>query len=267
MVRKVTKEQIAAFSRLVSYDPKDGVLRWIVERHGYGGAFPAGSEAGRLNVSGYVRISLNGIQYRAHRVAWWLMTGDDIPPGKEIDHINRDRADNRWMNLRLVERSRNNHNSFPHRNNTSGVKGVRWVERDGKWDARIKVGGHLRLLGKFDRFEDAAAARVAAERRLLNESPTEMTGIPSSPAMPRRAKARWLDENRDEFRANRALVVRSTNKSGCPGVRLHKSSGLWQARIVVSGKEASLGYFKEMQAAIEARLTAERLYYGKTHKD
>lgn len=267
MVRKVTKEQIAAFSSLVSYDPECGVLRWLVERHGYGGVYSAGSEAGRLNVSGYVRVGLGGVQYRAHRVAWWLMTGEDVPPGKEVDHVNRNRADNRWANLRLVDRSRNNHNSNPHRNNTSGVKGVRWVERSGKWDASIKAGGQLRSLGRFTSFEDAVAARIAAEKAILGESPTEVSGVPSPPQKVRVVKPRWIDENKDTFRANRTLVVRSSNTSGCPGVRLHKKSGLWQARIVVKGKELSLGYFKDIQSAVDARLDAERLHYGKTHKD
>lgn len=267
MVRQITKKQIEAFSRLVSYDPDTGELTWLVERHGHGGAYPIGSVAGRKAVSGYIRVGLGGLQCRAHRVAWFLMTGSDVPEGKEIDHINRDRADNRWANLRLVDRSRNNHNSNPHRNNTSGVKGVSWVERDGKWSAYIKIGGRVHGLGKFARFEGAVAARVAAEKALLGESPTEVTGVPAPPKKARVVKPRWIDENKDTFRANRTLVVRSSNTSGCPGVRLHKKSGMWQARIVVNGKEISLGYFKDMEGAVDARLSAERQHYGKTHKD
>ncbi len=64
--------------------------------------------------------------------------------------------------------------------------------------------------------------------------------------------------------AKKALSVRKSNSSGCPGVRVHKTSGLWQARITIKGKEISLGYHKEYEDAVAARREAELEHYGKT---
>ena len=261
MRTKFSDEKLSALNLSMRYDPETGSFFKRVRDLDV-------LIAGAVN-DGYRIIRLLGIPYRAHILAWWVMTGSSVPSGYEIDHINRDRGDNRWMNLRIVKRSRNNHNSNPHRNNTSGVKGVSWVKRDNKWDARIKIGGKVILLGRHEKFEDAVAARMVAEQSHLGESPTARTGVPSAPATAPiiQKRTRWIDENRGEFRENRSLTVKRTNTSGCPGVRLHKQSGLWHARITVSGKELSLGYFKEFQGAVTARLAAEMAHFGRTHKD
>lgn len=253
-------EKLAVINALVQYDPETG---------SFFKKTPPFSEYSALNGDGYKVITIMGTIYRAHILAWWIMTGDSVPSRKEIDHINRIKSDNRWGNLRAIPRSRNNHNSNPHKNNKSGVKGVSWISRDSKWDARIKINGVLHLLGRYERFEDAVAARVAAEKLYLGECPSERTGVPPKPAKePARVeKVRWIDTHLDEFKANRSLKVRKTNTSGCPGVRFHKASGLWQVRIVVSGREKSLGYFKEYDEAVGARLRAEVEYFGKTHRD
>ena len=52
---------------------------------------------------GYRRISVGG---RAHavtaRIVWEVFSGEEIPEGFEIDHINTVRDDNRFENLRVV---------------------------------------------------------------------------------------------------------------------------------------------------------------------
>jgi hypothetical protein len=59
-----------------------------------------GDIVGCLDVSGYLRISIDGNQYWAQRLAWIYVNGDDIGNAK-IEHINKNRADNRICNLRL----------------------------------------------------------------------------------------------------------------------------------------------------------------------
>jgi len=97
------------------------------------------------------------------------MTGEFPPKGGEIDHINRDRADNRWANLRLATRSQNNMNAGLRSDNKSGHKGVSKRRDTGKWHARITVKRRILLLGNFHSFEDAVAARRAAERQFFGE--------------------------------------------------------------------------------------------------
>jgi HNH endonuclease len=68
---------------------------------------------GCLNPAGYVVFTAHGYgerkQLKAHRVVW-LAAGFDIPPGLMIDHINRNKYDNRIANLRLADARLNSSN-------------------------------------------------------------------------------------------------------------------------------------------------------------
>ena len=76
--------------------------------------------------------------------------------GKEVDHINGNKHDNRRENLRLCNRTENNRNKGKLSTNTSGFKGVSWHKSKGKWRAVIQVGeGKQKHLGYFDDPETA----------------------------------------------------------------------------------------------------------------
>lgn len=79
------------------------------------------------------------------------------PSNLVVDHINRDRRDNRRANLRCVSVGSNNANSRP-RGSRSGFRGVYWHSRAGKWVAQISVGGRNRHLGLFLEADEAAEA-------------------------------------------------------------------------------------------------------------
>lgn len=160
---------LEAARELLAFDPDAGVFRWKVRRNSFGGKVQEGSVAGTPSDQGYVMVGVLGRQYRAHRLAWLFMTGAMPSRGLEIDHINGDRSDNRWGNLRLVTRSQNNMNQGVKRNNKSGCKGVSFRKDTGKWHARITVAGQVRLLGNFDNLEDAVEARRAAEAEFFAE--------------------------------------------------------------------------------------------------
>jgi hypothetical protein len=91
------------------------------------------------------------------------------PAGMDTDHINRNKLDNRRVNLRSVDRSTNNYNTPPSRANTSGHKGVTFYKATGRWRAYLKHKGTLHHLGYFPTKEDAIAARIAAEYRYIGE--------------------------------------------------------------------------------------------------
>jgi hypothetical protein len=78
-------------------------------------------------------------------------------PSADIDHVNQDRSDNRWVNLRAASRSQNVLNSGLHKNNTSGFRGVSWCKTRCRWVAHGKLDGKFYNLGLFDDLEDAAA--------------------------------------------------------------------------------------------------------------
>lgn len=147
---------------LIQYDPETGLLHWRVNRLSFAGKAKAGEVAGTPK-DGYISVIVEQRVYRAHRLAWLLTTGSFPPKGTEIDHINRDRSDNRWTNLRLVTRSQNNMNMGLRSDNKSGHKGVGQRKDTGRWYARVTVDRRVILLGHFDSFDDAVAARKAAE--------------------------------------------------------------------------------------------------------
>lgn len=147
---------------VLSYCPDDGKFRWRVGRNSFAGKAKPGETAG-TSKDGYVQIGFHGRHFRAHRLAWFVMTGGWPPSGFEIDHINGNRADNRWSNLRLVTRMQNCMNAGNRTNNTTGRRGVYQRRDTGAWHARIRVYGELILLGQFATFDEASAARAKAE--------------------------------------------------------------------------------------------------------
>lgn len=113
----------------------------------------AGQIAGtKCKTHGYISIRIDKKVYRAHWLVWLYHYGY-LP--KEIDHINRNRSDNRIENLRECSRSQNIANKPMQSNNTSGYKGVHWRKGRKKWQVRIKIDGKQRSLGHFDCIKDA----------------------------------------------------------------------------------------------------------------
>jgi hypothetical protein len=147
-----------------NYDPTTGVFT----RKKKWGSKSVGSVVGGLSRAGYVQINFNGRTHTAQRLAWLYVHGRW--PAGVIDHINRNRADNRVKNLRDVSSSKNAHNSDARQNSQSNVKGVSLRSlRNGRrpkkaWRADIMVNGTRKFLGNFYTVEDAAAARANAER-------------------------------------------------------------------------------------------------------
>jgi len=99
--------------------------------------------------------------YLVHRMAYLYMTGD--MPDKEVDHINHNRLDNSWSNLRKATRQENARNCSLSKANTSGHTGVEWWKRDSNWRATIMIEGKLRHIGYYAEKSDAIAARRAAD--------------------------------------------------------------------------------------------------------
>lgn len=141
---------------LFDYDPETGRLTWRRPRQGVS----AGSLAGSVNSHGYRQVRIDRRLYKAHRIIWKIVTGQD--PLLEIDHRNRDRTDNRWSNLRVATRSENaiNRDRIT-RSVSSPFRGVSYNRRDRRWQARIQRGGRSRSLGYFTSPEEAHSARQA----------------------------------------------------------------------------------------------------------
>lgn len=118
-----------------------------------------GKEAGSDH-EGYVVIVIGGVLYRAHRLAWLIMTNEW--PQFEVDHKDLKRSNNSWDNLRAATSAQNSHNIPKRKNNKSGYKGVDFHSQNKKWRARIMINGIQVLLGLFDKPELAHEAYRSA---------------------------------------------------------------------------------------------------------
>lgn len=121
-----------------------------------------GDIAGGINPLGYRQIAIKGVQFYAHRLAWFYVHGEW--PSNQIDHINHNRDDNRIANLREADDAEQRKNMSRPANNTSGVTGV--SPAFGKWSAQIKHRGRKIHLGLFQEKAHAIIARKAAEKAL-----------------------------------------------------------------------------------------------------
>ena len=124
-------------------------------------------ECGGISAEGYRVIRVDGRIHKGHRLAW-LYTYGQWPAGW-LDHVNRNRADNRIENLREATPTLNARNAGRRVDNSSGVRGVTWHKATQKWLAQIAVGGVSHHIGVFESLDLAAAARTVAERELHGE--------------------------------------------------------------------------------------------------
>ena len=121
------------------------------------------AKVGSTAKNGYTTTSVNNKAYLVHRLIYAMHKGY-FP--KIIDHIDRNRANNKIENLREATRSENNINAGLWKNNTSGYKGVYYEKK--KWVARVKRTKNYHV-GTFDTPEEAHQARVEFIERELNE--------------------------------------------------------------------------------------------------
>lgn len=146
--------------RLVDYFPDTGRFVWR-SRDGETRADRifntkyAGRPAGCDSTRGYAVIKINQTSYMVHRLVWLYVTGEW--PDQEIDHINKNTHDNRWVNLRAASRSENGANRGVHKNNKSGAKGVYWSESKKKWVAQAG-GKKNRIITYAETMGDAVSA-------------------------------------------------------------------------------------------------------------
>jgi hypothetical protein len=150
-------------NEVLFYDEDDGELYLRVDR----GPRKAGMIAGGRNKTGHITIAIDGRRYLAHRVIWKIKTGND--PVVDIDHKDTNGINNRFANLREATVGQNRHNMRLSKRNTSGVKGVCFNPKLGKWCVSIMKDLVSHRIGYFEKFEDAKAAAGAARDRLHGE--------------------------------------------------------------------------------------------------
>jgi hypothetical protein len=143
---------------VLDYNPETGIFVWRVDK---ARSAKRGQRAGGISSRGYRYIRINGKKYLEHRLAYLVMVGDW--PKNQIDHEDRIRSNNKWVNLRLSNQSQNNCNA-----KTKNKTGYKCVYKSGKkWMAVIR-NKDLNLyayLGSFLTKEEAALAYNEAAKK------------------------------------------------------------------------------------------------------
>lgn len=138
---------LSRLRELVEYVPETGVFLWRAGRR-------KGRTAGTSRKNGYRLLQLDGVSYYQHRLAWFYVRGEW--PINDVDHEDENKRNNAWNNLRLATKSQNQHNRSTPRNNTSGIKGVSWDAKAGKWCAQLSHNRVKHRLGVFTDKHEAA---------------------------------------------------------------------------------------------------------------
>lgn len=158
---------ILSYKRLcevVAYDKKSGDFYWKVSI----GKAKRGNVAGHTDSNGYTKISIDGVKYFAHRLAWFYVRKEW--PKRNIDHIDRCRSNNKFSNLRDVGQSLNGLNGSLRKNNRSGYTGVSYDPRRDQWVAYINQGRRKKHVGAFKDKKLAVLARSKAIMQIFGSA-------------------------------------------------------------------------------------------------
>ena len=150
----VSYEQVR---ELLDYDDVSGNLFWVSDKR----SRVKGRVAGGVDRDGYRYLVVNQRKYKSHRIIWLWYHG--YYPENDIDHIDGDKTNNRIGNLRETVDFCNCRNRGLRKDNKTGVPGIHWNARLGKWAARITNLGERHHLGYFSTIREAVVQRHAAE--------------------------------------------------------------------------------------------------------
>ena len=116
----------------------------------------------------YYCMSNNKTWRRLHRL---IMNVTD--PNIFVDHINHNGLDNRKSNLRICTNQENIRNCKVPKNNKSGYKGIYWAKDKNKWTVQITLNNKTKYIGRYEKLEDAIAARKEAAKKYYGEFANE----------------------------------------------------------------------------------------------
>ncbi len=202
-----------------------------------------------FTVNGYAeRSRKRQCPLKMHRVVWTL-SGRHIANGLHLDHINRDRLDNRLDNLRLVTPSQNAANRSLRSDSTSRYKGVTLMRATGRWRVCVRS----KYIATFSDKIEAAKA--------YDEVATKEFGEFAALNFPKDIPTVHLVPNGDLLSR---VDSRKRSKWGYRGVSQVTGSKRYMAAIKVNCKNVHLGCFSTPEAAARAFDAAAIKYRGET---
>jgi hypothetical protein len=146
----------ALVKKFFTYDAVTGALkRRLPTTNNY-----VGEVVGTLKNNGYLSVGFGNKEYLVHRIIWLYQTGY-LP--EQVDHINHNKLDNSWSNLREVNNTNNSKNTSVSKSSTTKINGVSFMKSRNKYRATIMVNRKQIHLGLFADINDAIQARKDAD--------------------------------------------------------------------------------------------------------
>lgn len=142
---------VEEIKKLLWYDKESGLFFCRVALHRN---VKPWRTVGNFESKGYLQIKLGNHFYMAHRLAWRYVTGND-PGDNQIDHVDLNKNNNAFSNLRLVTNKQNCENRKINARNKTGYRGVymkgnRFVAEICHNYVRIKIGSYTTLQEAVD---------------------------------------------------------------------------------------------------------------------
>ena len=156
------KLPIPSFHELFSYDQSTGNIYQKKKRP----KVQVGGLAGAITPKGYRYIQAQGCKYPAHHLVWFFETGSF--PILFIDHIDGNKLNNHFSNLREVTTKQNNEHRGKQKNNSSGYKGVTFNKRLNKFIAQIQHNSKQLHIGTFETALEASNAYEQMAKSLFS---------------------------------------------------------------------------------------------------
>ena len=154
---EITKDRLC---ELLEIDVEKGIFIW---KHTMGGKAKKGQEAGAIGKNGYLTIRIDQVDYLAHRLMWLYVYG--AFPIVCIDHIDKNKTNNKYINLRLATQKQNGENKLLNSNNSSGHRGVFFRKNLKSKPYLVSIMNNKKSIhvGYFAKIEEAIEARKKAE--------------------------------------------------------------------------------------------------------
>lgn len=157
---------------LLDYNPKSGHFTWKPRGESSFDSRYAGKRAGSRTDSGYIRITVDGETYLAHRLAVAFVTGRMPRKDRHVHHINHNREFNASHNVVECTPSENRTSTFSKGHGSSKMLGVNKCKQTGLWLSRIAKNGKTYFLGRFKSQAKAGYVRDTWAKKLHKDFAT-----------------------------------------------------------------------------------------------
>jgi len=145
---------------ILHYNQDTGIFTWLKYKQR---PSKIGSEAGWVRKDSYKAISIMSKQYFAHRLAWLYVTGKH--PKNQIDHIDGNKLNNKFSNLRECTAAQNSQN-FKNSKFTNKAQLLGVNVKGKKFRARIGINKKVITIGTLNNAQEAHNAYLITKRKL-----------------------------------------------------------------------------------------------------